>query len=61
MKVVVLKTMHMDAVVDALTVLGLEFVREQHGDGPVHFACEKDGVVFEVYPGEKPGGVKLLS
>jgi lactoylglutathione lyase len=30
--------------------LGLSFVEEQHGEGPVHFACERNGKVFEIYP-----------
>lgn len=30
---------------------GLTFVPEQHGDGPVHFACASpSGKVFEIYP-----------
>ena len=33
--------------------LGLEFKQEQHGSGPVHYAYEKDGVVFELYPTSK--------
>jgi len=59
-KVVVLKTAHMETVVETLSALGLTFVPEKHGDGPEHFACEANGVVFEIYPGEKAGGVKLL-
>ncbi len=31
--------------------LGLEFVQEKHGDGPVHYACEfGDASVLELYP-----------
>lgn len=31
---------------------GLEFVQEQHGQGPIHYACEdpENGLVFEIYP-----------
>jgi catechol 2,3-dioxygenase-like lactoylglutathione lyase family enzyme len=32
------------------TALGLRFVREQHGAGPVHHASEIGGSVFEIYP-----------
>ncbi|HEY1173079.1 MAG TPA: VOC family protein [Verrucomicrobiae bacterium] len=35
-------------------VLGLAFVQEQHGSGPIHFSCERGGMVLELYPG-KPG------
>lgn len=31
-------------------LLGLSFIREKHGDGPVHYSCEHDGTVFELYP-----------
>ncbi len=34
--------------------LGLSFVEEQHGSGPVHLSCERGGAVMELYPG-KPG------
>ena len=36
--------------------LGLNFVKEQHSGGPVHYSCEQDGCVFELYPnkGESP-------
>ena len=30
--------------------LGLTFVCEQHGEGPEHYACERDGRVLEIYP-----------
>ena len=32
------------------SALGLHFVREQHGSGPVHHASELGGSVFEIYP-----------
>lgn len=30
--------------------LGLAFVEEQHGVGPVHYSCELGATVFELYP-----------
>lgn len=42
--------------------LGLVFVREKHGNGPQHYACELGGgMIFELYPaGSHPvGGVRL--
>lgn len=30
--------------------LGLSFIREQHGAGPIHYSCESGGFVFEIYP-----------
>ncbi len=37
-------------------LLGLSFVKEKHGDGPVHYSCEHNNFVFELYPnkGEYP-------
>ena len=33
-----------------LSALGLEFVSEQHGTGPVHYATRLGGLVLEIYP-----------
>ena len=30
--------------------LGLSFIREKHGNGPIHYSCEYEGMVFELYP-----------
>lgn len=30
--------------------LGLVFIQEQHGKGPVHYASEMAGLVLELYP-----------
>lgn len=32
------------------STLGLEFAEEKHGAGPIHFACDLGGSVFEIYP-----------
>lgn len=34
---------------------GLEFEDEQHGDGPRHVACERNGMVLEIYPQRAAG------
>lgn len=42
--------------------LGLALVREQHGDGPVHYACSMLGTVLELYPAtdeDRPGRLRL--
>lgn len=31
--------------------LGLEFIEEQHGNGPVHYSYSQDQLVIEIYPG----------
>jgi hypothetical protein len=33
-----------------LRALGLEFVTEQHGTGPVHYATRVGGLVLKIYP-----------
>ena len=30
--------------------IGFEFDYHQHGNGPFHYASEKEGFVFEIYP-----------
>lgn len=30
--------------------LGFSFLKEQHGTGPLHYATELGGLVFELYP-----------
>lgn len=30
--------------------IGLAFVEEKHGDGPIHYACDFQNVVLEIYP-----------
>jgi hypothetical protein len=30
--------------------LGLTFQNEEHGDGPAHVSCERNGQVLEIYP-----------
>ena len=30
--------------------VGLDFVEEKHGKGPVHYACALPGIVIEIYP-----------
>jgi lactoylglutathione lyase len=36
------------------TALGLTFHTERHGEGAVHYSCQLDDLVLELYPG-KPG------
>lgn len=56
MQTFVIKTPDINQAVAFFTQLGLTFVQEKHGDGPVHYACERNGIVFEIYPSTKPSG-----
>ena len=37
--------------------LGLSFAKEQHGNGPEHFASEINGIIFELYPNAEKAAV----
>ncbi len=52
-RVFVIRTPEMARVVDFFQSMGLGFVEEQHGDGPVHHACARHDALLEIYPGEK--------
>ena len=46
----VFRTTDQERLTAFLTCIGLSFVKEKHGGGPVHFACEVDNAsVFELY------------
>jgi lactoylglutathione lyase len=34
-------------------LLGLSFTQHAHGSEPVHYTCEADGMVFELYPSSR--------
>lgn len=63
MDLLVLYTTRVDACVGFYAGLGLEFVRERHGDGPEHHAARlAGGGVLEIYPaapGRVTGAVRL--
>jgi hypothetical protein len=46
----VLRSPRPERLREFLCVLGLEFVTEQHGTGPVHYATRLGGLVLEIYP-----------
>jgi predicted enzyme related to lactoylglutathione lyase len=50
LNLIVLRTADLDAMLMFYRELGLQFVQEQHGAGPVHYSCETGGIVVEIYP-----------
>lgn len=54
LNLLVLRTADLASTRSFYEVFGLSFLEEQHGSGPVHLSCERDGTVLELYPG-KPG------
>jgi len=51
LNLVVIRASNLAASVAFYESLGLIFAQEQHGNGPIHFACDLGGVIFEIYPG----------
>lgn len=47
---VVIKTKAPKALMEQYTLLGLNFEHHKHGNGPMHYASEHNGQVFEIYP-----------
>lgn len=47
---IVLKTSRPHALASFYSQLGIRFENHRHGTGPLHYASEIDGVVFEIYP-----------
>jgi len=41
---------NIDRAVTFYEAIGLSFHKHRHGSGPEHYANERDGVVFEIYP-----------
>lgn len=50
LNLLVLKTHQLHQLADFYRLLGCTFVYHQHGQGPLHYACEEAGFVFEIYP-----------
>ena len=40
----------MGSLVDFYSLFGFVFEYHKHGKGPFHYAAERDGFVFEIYP-----------
>jgi lactoylglutathione lyase len=53
LQLIVLRAAEIDRTVRFYEALGLQFTQEQHGSGPVHYACELGGIVLEIYPAKQ--------
>jgi len=47
---IVLYVLDIELTKDWLGEFGLVFDQHQHGNGPIHYGCEHEGLVLEVYP-----------
>lgn len=50
LKLVVLRVPDLERAVAFYACLGLTFDQHAHGQGPMHYAAELGGLVFELYP-----------
>lgn len=50
LRLLVLKTHDVAALVSFYDCLGLQFQEEQHGNGPVHHSAALDDGIMEIYP-----------
>lgn len=61
-EVLVLRHPDAEKLRDHLAAMGLQFVREKHGSGPVHWAAQSaEGVVLEVYPSKAKTSAEFIS
>ena len=64
----VLRAGNMEASLSFYRAVGLSLVEEKHGSGPLHYSCQFEGTVLEIYPGAaaqelldpKSGGATML-
>lgn len=54
LNLLVLRSPNVSRLVAFYEAIGLRFVKEQHGNGPEHFAATCGGVVIEIYPSDAP-------
>jgi predicted enzyme related to lactoylglutathione lyase len=50
LNLLVIRSPDIDRAAAFYRVLGFGFERHAHGNGPVHYASEPNGFVFEIYP-----------
>jgi lactoylglutathione lyase len=50
LSLVVLRCKDIDRAASFYAELGLQLEKHAHGAGPLHYACEQAGIVFELYP-----------
>jgi len=50
LSLIVIRTLNLEASLAFYQALGLTFVQEQHGNGPIDYSCNFNGLVLELYP-----------
>ncbi|MEM8504396.1 MAG: VOC family protein [Cyanobacteria bacterium P01_D01_bin.1] len=47
-----LRSSNLEDTLSFYSALGLNFIQEQHGSGPLHYSCDLGGLVLEIYLGQ---------
>lgn len=50
LNLLVIKTDNPELLKAQYEAIGFHFVHHRHGNGPLHYSSEVDGLVFEIYP-----------
>ncbi|HEX8835095.1 MAG TPA: VOC family protein [Abditibacteriaceae bacterium] len=50
LSLIVIRAADMKASLAFYHALGVAFIQEQHGSGPIHYSCDFGGLVLELYP-----------
>ncbi len=50
LSLIVIRAADIDASLVFYRAIGVVFVQEKHGAGPIHYSCEFAGLVLELYP-----------
>lgn len=50
LQLLVLRSHNVDRLRLFYESLGLSFIQEKHGKGPVHYSCKSGGIILELYP-----------
>lgn len=50
LNLIVIRSSDIEKSASFYSCFGLDFTKEQHGNGPVHYAAYLGDVVFEIYP-----------
>lgn len=50
---IMIRSSNIESVRNFYQSLGLVFIEEQHGNGPIHYANTQDHLVIEIYPGDE--------
>jgi catechol 2,3-dioxygenase-like lactoylglutathione lyase family enzyme len=54
LSLLVIRTAKLSDCLEFYQKLGLVFVEEKHGSGPVHYSCKAGDVLIELYPATAP-------